>query len=358
MPRSAGKLSDTYGRMLPLLLCPALNAVARGTPPVLGLSKPTLMFGRGTAGGARAAYLMAVNAAIADMVPAEERTAVFGKLGAFVQASFMVGMFSAGEVTKRYSPKVAYIIAASVSLVSFVLMFFGMKETLPLKAPFVAPNPFSFVDLLNPSSIYNKTTSYAGGKLAMVLGLQKGTGEPGLTDAKNLYNRSVVGWDDAQRGNFLAFEGLAMMLANGMTGRVVKAIGPQVNFFGGSLLKMAQYLTMGLTKSGSVLYATLPLAIPLETSQSVTSALYDRSRAPSPRTHSNPSLSLSSPPLPSSPPLHSSPPLPSAALFAAPLYLCSSSPALTHALALALAVLLLHVCCSVPFGLFWFFLCW
>ena len=102
----AGKLSDAYGRMLPLLLCPLLNAVARGTPPVLGLSKAKLMFGRGTAGGARAAYLMAVNAAIADMVPAEERTAVFGKLGAFVQASFMVGMFSAGEVTKRYSPKV------------------------------------------------------------------------------------------------------------------------------------------------------------------------------------------------------------------------------------------------------------
>ena len=108
-------MSDTYGRMLPLLLCPALNAVARGTPPILGLNKAKLMFGRGTAGGARAAYLMAVNAAIADMVPAEERTAVFGKLGAFVQASFMVGMFSAGEVTKRYSPKVAYTIAAAVA---------------------------------------------------------------------------------------------------------------------------------------------------------------------------------------------------------------------------------------------------
>ena len=259
--------------MLPLLLCPALNAVARGTPPILGLNKAKLMFGRGTAGGARAAYLMAVNAAIADMVPAEERTAVFGKLGAFVQASFMVGMFSAGEVTKRFSPKVAYTIAAAVSIVSFVLMYFGMTETLEKKTPFKAPNPFSFVDLLNPRSIYNKTTAYAGGKLAVVLGLQKGTGEPGLTDAKNLYNRSVVGWDDAQRGNFLAFEGLAMMVANGLTGRVVKAIGPQVNFFAGSLLKMAQYLIMGVTKSGSVLYATLPLAIPLETSQSVTSAL-------------------------------------------------------------------------------------
>lgn len=259
--------------MLPLLLCPALNGIARFTPPVLGLSKAKLMFGRGTAGGARAAYLMAVNAAIADMVPAEERTAVFGKLGAFIQASFMVGMFSAGEVTKRYSPKVAYMISGVVSAISLVLMYFGMTETLPEKAPFKAPNPFSFVDLLNPRSIYNKTTAYSGGKLAVVLGLQKGTGEPGLTDAKNLYNRSVVGWDDAQRGNFLAFEGLAMMVANSLTGRVVKAIGPSVNFFAGSILKMAQYLVMGLTKSGSVLYATLPLAIPLETSQSVTSAL-------------------------------------------------------------------------------------
>ena len=60
---------------------------------------------------------------------------------------------------------------------------------------------------------------------------------------------------------------------SGLTGRVVKAIGPQANFFGGSVLKMAQYLTMGLTKSGSVLYASLLLAVPLETSQSVTSAL-------------------------------------------------------------------------------------
>ena len=69
--------------------------------------------------------------------------------------------------------------------------------------------------VVGSSSVYNQTTAYAGGKLAVVQGLQKGTGEPGLTDAKNLYNRSVVGWDDAQRGNFLAFEGLAMMVANG-----------------------------------------------------------------------------------------------------------------------------------------------
>ena len=154
--------------MLPLVLCPALNAIARGTPPVLGLSTAKLMFGRGTAGGARAAYLMAVQAAIADIVPAEDRTAVLGKLGAFVQASFMIGMFSAGEVTKRYSPRVAYIIASSVSLVALVLMAFGMKETLPAPKPFTAPNPFSFIDLLKPNSIYNKTTNCAARKLALV----------------------------------------------------------------------------------------------------------------------------------------------------------------------------------------------
>ena len=28
--------------------------------------------------------------------------------------------------------------------------------------------------------------------MAVVVGLQKGTGEPGLTDAKNLYNRTVL----------------------------------------------------------------------------------------------------------------------------------------------------------------------
>jgi len=226
--------------MLPLVLCPALNAVARGTPPVLGLSTGKLMFGRGTAGGARAAYFAGVKAAIADIVPPEERTAVFGKLGAYMQASFMVGMFSAGEVTKRYSPKVAYIIASTTSLLSLVLMLVGMKETLPAPLPFRVPNPFSFVDLLNPSSIYNKTTSYSAAKLAIVLGLQKGTGEPGLTDAKNLYNRSVIGWDDAQRGNFLAFEGLAMMVANASTGRLVKLLGPWTNFMAGSLLKRPQ----------------------------------------------------------------------------------------------------------------------
>ena len=49
--------------------------------------------------------------------------------------------------------QVAYIIASAVSLVSFVLMYFGMSETLPQKTPFKAPNPFSFVDLLNPRHV-------------------------------------------------------------------------------------------------------------------------------------------------------------------------------------------------------------
>ena len=60
----------------------------------------TLIFGRATAGGAKAAYFAAVKASIADFVPADDRTAVLGKLGAFQQASFMVGSFSAGAITQ------------------------------------------------------------------------------------------------------------------------------------------------------------------------------------------------------------------------------------------------------------------
>jgi len=33
------------------------------------------------------------------------------------------------------------------------------------------------------------------------------------------------GWDDAQRGIFLAFEGLGMTVANSLTGRAVKLLG-------------------------------------------------------------------------------------------------------------------------------------
>ena len=50
------------------------------------------------AGGARSAYYTAVKAAIADVIPEGDRTAALGQLGAFMQASFMVGMFSAGNL--------------------------------------------------------------------------------------------------------------------------------------------------------------------------------------------------------------------------------------------------------------------
>jgi DHA1 family tetracycline resistance protein-like MFS transporter len=268
-----GRLSDRYGRMVPLLLCPALNAVARGTPPMVGVSSATLMFGRGVAGGARAGYFTAVKAAIADIVPAQERTAVLGRLGAFQQGSFMVGMFSAGVVCHHFGPRLCYIISSSVSVVALTLMAFGMRETLTSPKQFTPPNPFSFFELLSSSSIYNRRTGGAARKLALVLGLQKGTGEPGLTDAKNLYNRAAVGWNDAQRGNFLAIEGMCMLIANAMTGRVVHLLGATTNLYLGCACKVAQYITMGLTSSARLICATLPLAIMFEASQSVDAAL-------------------------------------------------------------------------------------
>ena len=241
-----GRLSDRYGRMLPLLTMPMLTAVARGTPPALGCTMATLIFGRATSGGSKAAYFTAVKASIADCVPSERRTAVLGKLGAWQQASFMVGMFSAGAVTQYYGPRLAYIISSASATLATLVMWFGMSETLTQPVPFKAPNPFSFVELLQSNSIYNKTTAGAAGKLALVLGLQKGTGEPGLTDAKNLINRSAIGWDDAQRGNFLALEGLAMMVANALTGKMVNKLGTRLNLMLGGSCKIVQYLLSSL----------------------------------------------------------------------------------------------------------------
>ena len=270
-----GRLSDTFGRRLPLLLCPAMNCVARAAPPCLGASQASLLFGRGVSGGMRASYFAAVKAAIADVVPEAQRTAALGNLGAFMQASFMVGMFSAGAMTKRYSPATAYVTSAAVSLAALALTFLGVSETLPAeeRREFAAPQPFSCGDLLRGDSIYNKSTQGAGRKLAVVVGLQKGTGEPGLTDAKNMYNTAVLGWDVQQRGLFLATEGMAMMVASANTGRAVQLLGKRLNFFLGSVFKALQYIVMGLTRSGQAVYGVLPLALPLEATMSVDAAL-------------------------------------------------------------------------------------
>lgn len=121
-----GRLSDRYGRRPAILVSLAGTAVGSLLTGVAG-GLPLLFAGRLVDGGSGASVSVA-QAAAADLAAPEERSRLFGLLGAAFGLGFVAGP-AIGSLAALAGPRVPFFVAAGLAGVNAVLAIFRLPET-------------------------------------------------------------------------------------------------------------------------------------------------------------------------------------------------------------------------------------
>jgi MFS transporter, DHA1 family, tetracycline resistance protein len=268
-----GGLSDRFGRRPVVLLSNfglALDYVLMALAPSLSW----LFVGR-VISGITSASVSTAFAYIADVTPAEQRAAVFGKIGVAFGAGFILGP-ALGGLLGGMDPRLPFWVAAGLSFANTLYGWLILPESLPpeRRSPFRLKNanPLGALQLLRSDRVL------AG--LSVVNFLAQ-LGHVVLPSTFVLYATYRYGWDTTTVGLTLAIVGICSMVVQGA------AIGPMVKRFGE---RRALFIGLGCGAAGFFIYGAAPtgplfwLGIPVMTLWGVagaaTQALMTRLVAP------------------------------------------------------------------------------
>lgn len=125
-----GALSDRIGRR-PILLAGIFGLGVTFAVPAFCDDLVLILLSRIT-GGMLSANVAVAQAYIADVTPAHERSAAFGRIGAVFGIGFVLGP-AMGGILGELDPTVAFQAASAVALVNFLYGLFLLPESLPLE---------------------------------------------------------------------------------------------------------------------------------------------------------------------------------------------------------------------------------
>jgi len=125
-----GNLSDCFGRR-PVLLASVFTFAIDNLICAVAWSYPILFIGRVLAGISGASYSTA-SALIADVSTDETRAKNFGLLGIAFGVGFVIGPVLGG-LLGEFGPRVPFYFAAALALANFLVGFFLLPETLPMR---------------------------------------------------------------------------------------------------------------------------------------------------------------------------------------------------------------------------------
>jgi MFS transporter, DHA1 family, tetracycline resistance protein len=247
-----GGLSDRFGRR-PVILLSLLGAAASyllsGFAPALSW----LFIGRVLAGITGASF-SAAGAYVADVTPPEKRAASFGLVGAVFGLGFILGP-AIGGLLGDVGLRLPYFVAAGMNGLNLVYGFFVLPESLPPEAR----RPFSFSRANALGSLR------AIGRHRIVLGLT-GTvmcsymAQWILQSVWALHTQSRFGWSLRQVGISLMIVGVATAFVQGVLVRVaVPRLGERRALIVGLVMGVIGQAALGLSTSGSLLLASIPL---------------------------------------------------------------------------------------------------
>jgi MFS transporter, DHA1 family, tetracycline resistance protein len=236
-----GGLSDRFGRRPVVLLSNfglALDYVLMALAPSLSW----LFVGR-VISGITSASISTSFAYIADITPAEQRAAVFGKVGAAFGAGFILGP-ALGGLLGGMDPRLPFWVAAGLSFANTLYGLLILPESLPKdrRSPFrwKSANPLGALHLLRSDRVLaGLSVANFFAQLAHVV----------LPSTFVLYATYRYGWDAATVGLTLAMVGICAMAVQGA------AIGPIVKRFGE---RRALLLGLGCGAIGFLIFGAAP----------------------------------------------------------------------------------------------------
>jgi MFS transporter, DHA1 family, tetracycline resistance protein len=246
-----GMLSDRFGRRPVVLLSNlglALDYVLMAVAPSLAW----LFVGRVISGITSASYSTAM-AYLSDITPAEQRAAVFGKVGAAFGAGFILGP-AIGGLLGDLHPRLPFWVAALLGLANFLYGLLVLPESLPKerRAPFrwSRANPLAAVRLLGSSAgLMVLAIVYFIGQVAHVV----------LPSMFVIYTGYRYGWAPATVGLTLAIVGgCAMVVQLAVIGPVVRRFGERIALLAGLSCGAIGFLVIGLSPYGYLSWAGIP----------------------------------------------------------------------------------------------------
>jgi len=247
-----GSLSDRFGRR-PVVLLSNFGLALAYVLMALAPSLLWLFVGR-VISGVTSASIATSFAYIADVTPAEQRAAVFGKIGAAFGAGFVLGP-ALGGLLGNVDPRLPFWVAAGLSLANTLYGLLILPESLPAdrRAPFrwKSASPVGALHLLGSDRLLAglSLTNFIA-QIAHVV----------LPSTFVLYATYRYGWDTKTVGLTLALVGICAMVVQGA------GIGPIVRLFGerralmlGLLCGAIGFLIFGLAPTGPLCWVGIPV---------------------------------------------------------------------------------------------------
>src|SRR5258708_2291687 len=236
-----GGLSDRFGRR-PVVLLSNLGLALDYVLMALAPSLTWLFIGR-LISGITSASVSTAFAYIADVTPAEQRAAVFGKIGVAFGAGFILGP-AVGGLLGGMDPRLPFWVAAGLSFANTLYGLLILPESLPRerRSPFrwKSANPIGALRLLGSNRILaGLSVSNFFGQVAHVV----------LPSTVVLYTTYRYGWDTRTVGLTMAIVGVCAMVVQGA------GVGPIVKRFGD---RRTLLLLLGSGPLGFLTYGVAP----------------------------------------------------------------------------------------------------
>jgi DHA1 family tetracycline resistance protein-like MFS transporter len=247
-----GALSDRFGRR-PVIL---ISNFGLGLDYILMALAPNLwwLFLGRVISGISAASISTAYAYIADVTPADLRSARFGMLGVAFGAGFVFGP-ALGGLAGEVDARLPFWIAAALSLANALYGLLVLPESLPpaRRAPFVwrRANPLGAFALLRsqPQLLGLATVNFLG-NLA----------HSSLPNIGVLYMMYRYGWDQRAVGFTMAAVGVCAMIVQGaLIAPTVARFGERAALIAGLLFGVLGFAVFGLAATGLGFLAGIPL---------------------------------------------------------------------------------------------------
>ena len=246
-----GVLSDRFGRR-PIIL---LSNLGLGLDYIVMAMAPTLnwLFLGRIISGITTSSIPTAMAYIADVTPKEKRAGAFGMIGVAFGIGFTFGP-AIGGLAGNMNPRLAFWIAAGLSLTNWLWGFFFVPESLAKdqrkQFEMRRANPVgSLVLLRSHHELWRLTTIQF---LAYVA--------HNVFSVWALYAMHRYGWEAGKVGVSLMVVGIVTaVISGGLTGRMVKWCGEKRTLYIGQFFGALGMFVAGIARSEWILFASIPI---------------------------------------------------------------------------------------------------